>query len=217
MLLPSMIRSARQPRGAILALALGLALAGCTGQPENRLLDSVHQPVVAHTDYKLDLASGPGGLGAEDRGRLDGWFAALGLHYGDQIAIDDPLASPQVRAQVKNVAAHYGMLISDASPVTEGYVNAGTVRVIITRTTASVPHCPDLATTSDTNVSNATSSNYGCAVNSNLAAMVANPNDFLSGTHGQTLTTIDTADKAIWLQQAVKPAGAAGVQPTATK
>ncbi len=216
MLHPSMIRYARQAGSAALSLALALALAGCATQPNNRLLDSIHQPVVEHTEYQLDLATGPGGLGAEDKGRLDGWFTALGLHYGDEIAIDDPLSSPETRDEVKTLAAHYGLLISGATPVTQGYVNAGTVRVIVTRTTASVPHCPDLTTTSEANFSNATSSNYGCAVNSNMAVMVANPNDFLTGTHGQTLSTADTADKAIFQQQQTKPAGTAAVAKTAT-
>ncbi|MDE2302690.1 MAG: CpaD family pilus assembly protein [Sphingomonadales bacterium] len=204
------ICSARQSGAAALALVLGLALGGCATMPQNRLLDSVHQPVVDRTQYQIDLASGPAGLTGEDRGRLEGWFAALGLRYGDEIAIDDPLANPTTRAEVRHIVDHYGLLISDATPVTAGYVNAGMVRVIVTRSTASVPHCPDLQTTSEINWKNATSSNYGCAVNSNMAAMVANPNDFLSGRHAQTLTTVDTADKAIWNHQSASMSGAAG-------
>lgn len=205
-------------RCSSLALCFSLAagLAGCATMPHNRLLDSVHQPVVEHSQYQLDLATGPDGLGPEDRGRLDGWFGALGLRYGDQVAIDDPLANPQTRTEVKSAAARYSMLIGATAPVTQGYVNAGTVRIIVTRSTASVPHCPDLATKSETNYNNATSSNYGCSINSNLAAMVANSNDFLNGEHSQTLTTVDTADKAIWMHQAAIPTGQAGVTKNAT-
>lgn len=212
MMLPSMIRRAS---GLVLCYAVA-ALSGCDTMPDNRLLDSVHQPVVEHSQYQLDLATGPDGLGPDNKGRLDGWFGALGLRYGDRIAIDDPLASPQTRAEVKITAARYGMLIGATAPVTQGYVNAGTVRIFVMRATASVPHCPDLATRSETNFNNATSSNYGCAVNSNLAAMVANPDDLLSGTHGRTLTTADTADKAIWLHQSAAPTGQAGITKNST-
>ena len=204
MTLPSMIRNACR---FLAGFALAAALAGCDTMPTNRLLDSVHQPVVEHSRYQLDLATGPGGLGPENMGRLDGWFGALGLRYGDRIAIDDPLESAQTRAEVKSIAAHYGMLISPAASATQGIVNAGTVRITVMRATASVPHCPDLATKSESNFNNATTSNYGCAINGNLAAMVANPDDLLSGAHGQTLTNSDTTDKAIWLHQSAVPTG----------
>jgi pilus assembly protein CpaD len=212
----SMIRSARRAGSTMLGFTLAMALAGCDTMASNRLLDSVHQPVVEHSQYDLDLTSGPRGLDSHEQGRLEGWFAALNLRYGDRIAIDDPLASPVTRSAVKSAAAHYGLLISPETPVTQGYVNAGTVRVIVTRSTASVPHCPDLSTKSETNFANATSANYGCAVNSNIAAMVANPDDLLNGAHGSGLTTIDTADKAIWAHQDVKPQGT-GVRQNGTK
>src|SRR3546814_14290905 len=49
---------------------------------------------------------------------------------------------------------------------------------------------PDWSTKSSINFNNATSSNYGCATNSNLAAMVADPNDLIKGA---TDTRNDTA------------------------
>lgn len=216
MTLSSTIRSAGMASRLALGLALAAALSGCGAMADNRLLDSVHQPVVAHRQYQLDLATGPDGLGAEGRGRLEGWFGALGLRYGDRIAIDDPLGNPATRAEVKSTAARYGLLIGATPPITQGYVNAGTVRIVVLRAAASVPHCPDLTTRSETNFKNATSSNYGCAVNSNLAGMVANPDDLLSGAHGQTLTSADTADKAIWLHQSAVPTGQAGVTKNST-
>jgi pilus assembly protein CpaD len=184
--------------------------------PSNRLLDSIHQPVVEHRQFQLDLVTGPDGLAPEEQARLKGWFSAIGLRYGDRIAIDDPLAAPQTRAAVTGLAARYGLLISPGAPVTQGPVDAGTVRIVVLRATASVPHCPDLATRSESNFNNGTSSNYGCAVNSNLAAMVANPDDLLRGTHGPTMTTADTAAKAIWMHQAAIPTGQAGVTKNST-
>jgi len=124
---------------AALALSLGLALAGCGGMAANRTIESVHQPVVDKTNYVLDVTTGPGGLSLPEQRRLAGWFDATKLRYGDKVFIDDPLASGATRAAVEAVAARYGMLLSDGAPVTQGYVNAGTARVVVVRTSASVP------------------------------------------------------------------------------
>jgi pilus assembly protein CpaD len=209
---PSIIRST----GIALGLLLTGSLSGCDTMADNRLLDSIHQPMVEHRQYQLDLMTGPDGLTAENKGRLDGWFGALGLRYGDRIAIDDPLVSAQTRAAVKILAARYGLLINPTAPASQGFVNAGTVRIIVLRSTASVPHCPDLTTMSDTNFKNATSSNYGCSINGDLAAMVANPDDLLGGAHGRSMTTADTSDKAIWLHQAAIPTGQAAIAKNST-
>lgn len=182
---------------AALALTLTSLLAGCGGMPSNRQLDSVHQPVVEKTNFVLDLSTGPGGLSLPEQRRLAGWFDTMGLRYGDKVYIDDPLASGGTRAAVEAVAARYGMLLNDGAPVTEGYVNAGTARVIVVRATATVPGCPDWHSGSDTNFANGASSNYGCAVNSNLAAMVADPEHLVKGVAGTGEKTIVSATKAI--------------------
>jgi pilus assembly protein CpaD len=75
--------------------------------------------------------------------RLAGWFEAMKLRYGDRITIDDPLKSGSNRAAVEAVAGRFGLLVGDQAPVTSGMVNAGAVRVIVTRSSASVPGCPD--------------------------------------------------------------------------
>ena len=182
---------------AALALSLGLALAGCGGMAANRTLESVHQPVVEKTNYVLDMTTGAGGLSLPEQRRLAGWFDAMNLRYGDKIYIDDPLASGSTRAAVEAVAARYGMLLSDGTPVTQGYVNAGTARVIVVRAVATVPGCPDWRDNSDTNFANATSHGYGCAVNSNLAAMVADPEHLVHGATGSGETVVMTSNKAI--------------------
>src|SRR3546814_17194182 len=74
---------------------------------------------------------------------------------------------------------NYGMLLSDVAPVTAGSVPGGTVRIVVSRSVASVPGCPDWRDTQEADLNGGTSSNYGCAVNSNLAAMVANPQDLV--------------------------------------
>ncbi|MBU6267471.1 MAG: pilus assembly protein CpaD [Sphingomonadales bacterium] len=209
-------RKRRVTRAAI-ALGLAVALSGCGGMSTNRSLDSVHQPVVERNQYTLDLATGSTGLARGEAERLAGWFEAMELRYGDRVAIDDPLASPATRVAVENAAAKYGLLVGGEVPVSQGYVAAGTARVVITRTTASVPHCPDWSSNSESNFLNATHPNYGCAVNSNLAAMVANPEDLLHGAHGGNRTTAPTSDKAVGQFQTQTPTGSGGLKQTSSK
>ena len=83
------------------------------------------------------------------------------------------------------LARPLGLLLDSAVPVTEGMVAPGNLRVVITRASAYVPGCPDWSSKSSINMKNATSSNYGCALNSNLAAMVADPNDLIKGATTQ--------------------------------
>ncbi len=182
---------------AAIALSLGLMLSACGGMAANPSVESVHQPVVEKTNYVLDVTTGPGGLSLPEQRRLAGWFEAMNLRYGDKIYIDDPLASATTRGAVEAVAARFGILLSEGAPVTQGYVNAGTARIVVTRSIASVPGCPDWRNNSDTNFGNGTSHNFGCAVNGNLAAMVADPEHLVKGATGNGQTVVATSTKAI--------------------
>ena len=102
------------------------------------------------------------------------------------------------------------MLISEEAPVTAGYVNPGQVRIVVTRSTASVPGCPDWSANGEHNPTNATSPGYGCAVNGNLAAMVANPEDLITGQKGTGETVVSTSTKAIKAYRDLAPTGATG-------
>lgn len=199
------MRNTKAVTGA-LALSLTLALSACGGTAVNRSVESVHVPVVEKTNFVLDVTTGPGGLSMPEQKRLAGWFDAMDLHYGDRIYVDDPLASPGTRAAIEAVAGKHGMLLSDGAPVTQGYVNAGTARVVVVRATASVPGCPDWRDNSDTNFANATSHGFGCSVNSNLAAMIADPQHLIHGDKGNGETTIVTSTRAVdaWREMGAK-------------
>src|SRR3546814_15894044 len=111
-----------------LALALGLALAGCGGIPANRSMYSVHQPVVEKVDYTLDLTTGGSGLAYGEQGRLAGWFDAMGLKYGDKVYVDDPAGNAAAHSAIETVASRYGLLLGDGAPQTAGYVTPGPAR-----------------------------------------------------------------------------------------
>ena len=173
------------------------ALAGCQGT-QNRGLESIHQPVVDRTDYAFDVAVTPHGLAPGETERLDGWLSSLRLGYGDRVAID--AASSDVAAAksaVRREVGRYGVLLSDAAPVTPAPVTPGTLRVVVSRMHASVPGCPDHSKIPSIDFENNTDSNFGCAVNGNLAAMVARPEDLVRGQSGTDVVDPAVATKAI--------------------
>lgn len=199
--------------GAALALTLGLALSACGGMPTNRTLESVHQPVVQRNNYVFDVSTLPGGgLSLSEQRRLAGWFEAMDLRYGDKIAVDDPGQSTATRQAVESVAARYGMLVGETAPLTAGEVLAGAARVVVTRAVAQVPGCPDWGDKTDFNVRNATSNGYGCATNSNMAAMVADKEHLVRGASGTGKTVVMSSTKAIDSYREAKPTGEAGLR-----
>lgn len=197
-----------------LAVSLGLALTGCGGMPSNTSLYSMKQPVVERTNFTLDVNTTTSGLPISEQQRLNGWFETMNLQYGDRVAIENPSQNPAVTSAVRDLAARYGLIISDTAPVTSGFIQPGQARVVVTRSTASVPGCPDWSATSDMNYTNGLSTNYGCAVNSNIAAMVADPQDLLEGKKGSGETLINPSNKAISTYRDAPPTGAGGLQNT---
>ena len=168
---------------ALFLIAASLSLAGCGTLPTNTSMYSVHQPVVERTNFAIDLASDGSGIASADQVRLNEWFDALGLGYGDRISIDNGngYASSDAARDVAAAAAKRGMLMTDTAPTTPGAIAPGNIRVVVTRSQASVPSCPDWSTTHENNYNSGNHSNHGCASNSNLAAMVADPEDLVRG------------------------------------
>jgi pilus assembly protein CpaD len=200
-----------------LSVSLVLVLSGCGGMPSNTTIESIHQPVVARTNYTLDINAGPGGISIPEQRRLAGWFEALDVRYGDRITIDDPMRSGASLAAVAGIAGRHGLLVGEEAPVTSGVVNAGTIRVIVTRSSAKVPGCPDWSASSETNLKNATSTNYGCASNANLAAMVADPEHLIQGASSNGTTTVMTGNKAIDSYRNTPPTGENGLTKQSTQ
>ncbi|MEI6642306.1 MAG: CpaD family pilus assembly protein [Novosphingobium sp.] len=207
-------------RVLLLAGVLSLPLAACNAPSAdmNRSLESVRQPVVQRTSFVFDVQTLPGGgVPVPEQRRLAGWLEALDLGYGDRVAIDDPVDSAQTRDAVEKVAGRFGILLSDVAPVSEGAIAPGTARIVVSRTEASVPGCPDWSIKIDNHTNNATSPNYGCAVNSNMAAMVANKEDLVRGAKGPSTTLVQSNAKAIKAYRDQPPTGAAGLKEVSSK
>ncbi len=165
--------------------ALGLSLSACNGGTTNQGLESVHQPVVSRTDFVYDVSDG---MGAQASQRLAAWFESLDVGFGDRISVDDPTGNASNRVLVSAAASRFGLIVQDTAPVTQGDIAPGSFRVVVSRSKADVPGCPDWSRSSVGNYNGDAPSNYGCATNVNLAATIANPNDLIGDGH-QTKTT----------------------------
>ncbi|MBA4160601.1 MAG: pilus assembly protein CpaD [Novosphingobium sp.] len=212
------IMNSRKTLASALSLGLVVALGGCGGGgfSGNGTLESVRQPVVTTTSFTLDVAAGPGGVSIPEQRRLSGWFDAMALRYGDRIYIDDPMKSAGTRSAIEGVAGRYGMLVGDDAPLTQGEVAPGVVRVIIARSSATVPDCPNWSQNSDANLTNGTNASYGCAVNSNMAAMVADPQHLIQGATGTGVTTVMSSIKAIESYREAPPTGEGNLKKQST-
>jgi pilus assembly protein CpaD len=208
-----MFRTNRIPILLAVSAALTASVASAQRAGPNRSLYSHNQPVVERTDYVLDLPAHGGGLSAAERARLDDWFRSLGVGYGDRVFVDGASAAGAGRDDVARVAADYGLLLSEGAPLTEGATQPDSVRVILSRSRATVPGCPNWEGRSGPS---STSPNYGCAVNSNLAAMIADPNDLVLGQAGSASGDAATAAKAIKVYRETAPTGTKGLQDGTT-
>ncbi len=199
-------------RSPLLLMPLGLMLmtSACmgAGQPD---LETRHQPVVSQTEYALDLALSGGRLAADEDRRLDGWARNLHLGYGDRVVVEDPAGEgPGAYRDVAGVIGRYGLLLGQASPITRRPVAPATIRVVVTRARASVPGCPDLRSDTALDWEGKTSSNQGCAINRNLAAMVANPTDLVQGVPGAATSDTETGTRGVKALRAAPPTGRGG-------
>lgn len=214
-----MSQYSKKPVTAAIALSLGLALSACGGMggaDVNRSLNSTKQPVVEKSNFTMDVRTGMGGLSIPEQRRLANWFDSMDLSYGDKVYLEDASASPATREAVSELAARHGILLSEGAPVTAGYVNPGSARVVISRSSAHVPGCPDWSFKHTGNYANATTPDFGCSVNGNMAAMIADPEHLIKGAESDGTTVVSTSTKAIDSYRSQAPTGEGGLAASAT-
>jgi len=197
-------------------LAAALPLAACGGQSSyNTSVESVRQPVVSYATYVYDVRmDGGSGLSPAEAARLSGWLDSLDVSYGDKVAIatDGAYVPADFQKDIAGVLGHRGLLIGADGSALAGPPPPGAVRLILRRASASVPGCPDWSTRQESDMVGGTSSNYGCGVNSNLAAMVANPADLVRGENSNSALRTDTSNRAIESYRKQTPTGEGGLK-----
>lgn len=205
-------------RKTILILAAATGLSACnTVNPDQpaRGLEPLNVPVVSQSTYVFDAVAPGGSLSSSEQARLSAWFSGMQLAYGDRIYVDGPYADA-ARGDVAKVAGNFGLLLSGGAPITAGEVAPGTVRVIVARTTATMPNCPNWSRPSEQTLDNYQMSNFGCGVNGNLAAMIANPEDLVHGREAGGSDSM-TGSKAIEGYRSAPNTGKAGLPATTKK
>lgn len=211
-------------RKIVPVLMVGSLLAACQTGPNmknpawysNRGYYPENQPVVERTSFALDVATTSQGVPGSEVDRLTEWFDSLKLRYGDKVYLEDPLGNARVRGDVARVAGAYGLILSEGVPATAGTPRPGSARVIVRRATASVPGCPNWRQAGMPSGIESTESNFGCAMNSNIAAMVANPEDLVLGREGEPGGDPDMATKAITSYRSNTGAGKAPEKVSST-
>ena len=172
----------------------------------NRGMQSERQPVVSYTNFAYDVQTGNGGgLSPSEAQRLDGWLASVDVGYADRVVVSAAGSAygSTISSNIANLVARHGLLIEeDGSSSSDGLV-----RVTVRRASASVPGCPDWSDKQETNGMGNTSRNYGCGVNGNLAAMVANPEDLVRGKTSASDLRSATSNRAIQIYRDKAPTG----------
>lgn len=205
-------------RSKLAMLALASALAGCTaGRPvmPDRGMTAVNIPVITSADYTFDAAAPGGSLAPGEGERLNAWFQNLGVGYGDSVYLDGE--GGRARGQVAEIVGRYGLLVQAGAPVTAGEVAPDSVRVVVSRRRAVVPNCPNWERAGQPNFENRSFPNLGCAVNSNYAAMIADPVDLIHGREGSGVPNPETVSKAIEAYRKATPTGNKALQSVNTK
>ena len=190
-----------------LLLAPALLLSACA--TDDGGVESMYQPVVQRNDYVLDLQTSGYALAPGEAQRLAGWMSSMRLGYGDHVSVDDGAGGSVARDEVAAQAARYGLLLSEKAPVTMGQIAPETVRVVVTRMTAGVPGC-DPRDLRAFEYPSGPKPSYGCATNSNLAAMVADPGDLVRGVPGTPTSDPATGTRAIKALRDATPTGGGG-------
>lgn len=202
----------------LLGLALPLAACGNTtyfANEVNKGMVSQHQPVVSHNRYVFDVATPGGHVSPGERARLIGWLDSLDVGYGDHVGIaaEDSMVSPGVRDAIAEVLSYRGMLIEEDPTAAVGQAPYGSVRVVLRRSTAAVPNCPRWKDAEESNMTGGLSTNYGCAVNGNIAAMVADPEDLVRGQSSNSDLRTATSNLAIRTLREKQPTGSGELKP----
>jgi len=152
--------------------------------PRNLTLDT------STTRVDLHFAPGSAQLTPAEAARLRRLAASGSIGEADRVTVGaagPPYVAEQRVASVSAVLLGYGVIVT-GTQLADVPPNHAIVEV--TRTLVTLPPCPNWSKQSQPDYANAPSSNFGCASETNLGVMAANPTDLaaartMRGTAGQ--------------------------------
>ena len=167
-------------RSKTLIATAALLLAAC-GAQGTRDLGDTHDPIIADRmlrQQEIPVVRETGEPTSDGLEALDGFLARMGAGYGDRIAIAGGTAQAR-RAVVRHLRLRGFFRSRDM-----GRGAAGTLRVELSRIVLTPPACGDWSDTAEPDHANLPPRNFGCANQSNLARMLADPHDLFSPDSG---------------------------------
>ena len=168
-----------------LALGTSLLLGACSQQGyytngaelERSIVTMVRlaHPVRAEQDGTADLSQ-------DSLANLVSFTTTNEVGYGDLILFDQGADVPAERIDALTAwFLKQGVTVGENNGVFGAMPADGSVMVYVERYTVTAPDCQRWSETSASNPNNAPGQPFGCTSQSNLAAMVANPRDLVTG------------------------------------
>jgi pilus assembly protein CpaD len=167
---------------SLLALGLVLLVGACAPVTSYTDAEAPKRLKLDTSTTQLDLRFVPGAaaLASVDAARLRQAAATGEIAPTDRVVVataGPPRLAEERQAAISALVLHYGIV-----PVA-GAQDAPPNRAIISveRTLVTLPPCPNWSKRPHSDFDNQPSSNFGCATESNLGMMVANPSDLAGG------------------------------------
>jgi len=193
---------------ASLAISASLVLGACSQQAqytggaelERSIVTMVRlaHPVIAEKDGGTDLSD-------FSLKNLSHFASTNDVGYGDVILFDKGAnVTPERIEALKSWFMKQGVTVGETDGVFGSVPAADNVTVYVERYVVTAPDCQRWTETSSMNPNNAPGQPFGCTSQSNLAAMVANPRDLVTGERGGN--NADTAVKPV-SKNRLKPVG----------
>jgi pilus assembly protein CpaD len=171
-----------------LALGCILAAGSCAATNDRNSISqdgAVNHPIAVEPNYrelKVQFAGGPEGMTPDDAARFDDFLADYRAHGNGSLGISVP-GGPPSRAAITYFAERAAAtgIARDKILVSTHDVTNGDWRVDVSYIsyTARTARCGDWSENLAYSADNQTPRNFGCAVQQNIAAMVADPRDLL--------------------------------------
>jgi len=133
--------------------------------------------------HDVTFKDGAAALGDDQAKSVDAFFARIDARYGDEISVDagDGPEAAARRAAIIARATALGLKVTRETPVYGPALSTDGARIIVGRYVVTPPACPDWRKPAGADWENTPSSNFGCASQTNLGLMVAQPRDLLYG------------------------------------
>ncbi len=184
--------TARARRGIILKALIGVAslaaLSACAmpgaqqWKPESANAQKVNKVEFSRLSHTVRFTSGSPTLTSAETSRLMGFLDDSDIVYGDHLYLgapgDDALTQKR-EAALRRILAKRGVLMTVAPAA--AHAGGDEMTVQLERYVVTPPSCPNWSKPTGGDPDNTTFSNFGCATETNLGMMVAQPRDLVVG------------------------------------